>query len=212
MSTKCCSSPIRWTTPLVGFAKASRNTTWNSTPTCKPRLKCVRSATRVTCSCARPREVRRPQCIEIKWLPYSNIGLRRSLDIMSSRCHDVVMASQTNLPLYAQVEDVLAATIADGSLPPGSPLPPEHVLIKRFAVSRTTIRQAVQNLIRRGLIEVRLGKGTFVTQPKISQELTELTGFVEDMQALGRQATARLLEQQIVPAGEDVARHLALTV
>ena len=122
------------------------------------------------------------------------------------------MASQSSLPLYAQVEDVLASTIADGSLAPGTPLPPEHLLIKRFAVSRTTIRQAIQNLIRRGLIEVRRGKGTFVTQPKISQELTELTGFVEDMQALGRRATARLLEQQIVPASEDIARHLALTV
>src|SRR6266446_1781470 len=116
------------------------------------------------------------------------------------------------IPLYESVESALAASIADGTMPPETQLPPEEGLIERFKVSRTTVRKAIQNLIERGLVEVRRGKGTFVTQPKISQELTELTGFVEDMQALGRQATARLLEQQIVPAGEDVARHLALTV
>ena len=75
-------------------------------------------------------------------------------------------------PLYERVESVLAAGIADGSL--------------QFKVSRRAVRKAIQNLIERGLVEVRRGKGTFVTQPKITQELTELTGFVEDMQTLGR--------------------------
>jgi GntR family transcriptional regulator len=83
--------------------------------------------------------------------------------------------------------------------------------VERFKVSRTTVRKAVQNLVERGLVEVRRGKGTFVTQPKITQELTELTGFVEDMQTLGRTATAHLLNKRIVPANESVAHHLALT-
>jgi GntR family transcriptional regulator len=118
----------------------------------------------------------------------------------------------SSAPLYARVEDVLASDIADGTLPPGIRLPAEQSLIERFAVSRTTIRQAIQNLIRRGLIEIRRGTGTFVAQPKITQELTKLTGFVEDMQAMGRHASARLLDQQIVPANESVARQLALAV
>ena len=113
-------------------------------------------------------------------------------------------------PLYERVESVLAADIADGSLLPETQLPPEEGLIQRFNVSRTTVRKAIQNLIERGLVEVRRGKGTFVTQPKITQELTALTGFVEDMQALGRNSTARLLDQRIVAADEAVARHLAL--
>jgi GntR family transcriptional regulator len=114
------------------------------------------------------------------------------------------------LPLYAQVEAILASSIADGTFPPGSRLPNEDELVERFAVSRTTIRQTIQNLIRRGLIEIRRGKGTFVTQPKITQELTELSGFVEDMQSLGRQASARVLDKQIVPASESIAHQLAL--
>src|SRR5260370_8631504 len=105
----------------------------------------------------------------------------------------------------ARVEGVVASEIADRTLPPGSRLPAEQSLTERFAVSRTTIRQAIQNLIRRGLIEIRRGTGTFVAQPKISQELTELTGFVEDMPALGRHASAPLLDHPTGPANDGVA-------
>src|SRR6201982_3070728 len=108
-------------------------------------------------------------------------------------------------PLYERVESVLAGDIAGGSLPPETQLPPEDGLIERFKVSRTTVRKAIQNLVERGLVEVRRGKGTFVTQPKITQELTELTGFVEDMLALGRTPTAHLLDKRIVAAAETVA-------
>ncbi len=113
-------------------------------------------------------------------------------------------------PLYARIEAALAADISAAMLPPGSQLPSEDRLTERFSASRTTVRKAIENLVARGLVEIRRGVGTFVAQPKITQELTELTGFVEDMQALGRTPTALLLDKQIVPAGLDVARQLAI--
>jgi GntR family transcriptional regulator len=116
----------------------------------------------------------------------------------------------SRVPLYAQLEVVLAASIADGTYAPGSQLPNEESLLERFGVSRTTLQKTVQNLIKRGLIEIRRGKGTFVAQPRITQELTELSGFVEDMQALGRHPTARLVDQQVLPATEAAARQLGL--
>jgi len=119
-------------------------------------------------------------------------------------------ARETN-PLYAKIELTLASEVAAGVLPPGSQLPTEDRLIERFGVSRTTVRKAIENLVARGLVEIRRGIGTFVAQPRIIQELTELTGFVEDMQALGRTPTARLLDSQIVPADADVARQLAVS-
>src|ERR1700722_14917999 len=121
------------------------------------------------------------------------------------------LSSDAFLPLYARVEMELAANIADGSLPAGAQLPPEDGLIGRFAVRGTRVRTAIQNLARRGLVEIQRGKGTFVTQPKVTQELTELRGFVEDMQALGRSASARLVDRRVVAATEDVARQLGLT-
>ena len=120
------------------------------------------------------------------------------------------MVSNQHLPLYAQVENVILDRISAGALPPETRLPSEDELVQEYAVSRTTIRAAIQSLIQRGLVEIRRGKGTFVTQPKITQELTELTGFVEDMQALGRHAKAKVLAQQVVAANPIVARQLAL--
>jgi GntR family transcriptional regulator len=119
--------------------------------------------------------------------------------------------SASHLPLYAQLEQALITRIADGSLCPGTRLPSEDSLVHEYAVSRTTVRAAIQSLLQRGVVEIQRGKGTFVTLPKITQELTELTGFVEDMQAAGRKATAKVLSQQVVPCNESVARQLALS-
>src|SRR5258708_8508156 len=115
-------------------------------------------------------------------------------------------------PLYAVLEAQIAGGIAGGEFPVGSRLPTEDDLVQRFGVSRTTVRKAIQNLSSRGLIEIRRGTGTFVTQPRITQDLTELTGFVEDMNALGYAPTARLIDRTLVAADADVAQHLALAV
>ena len=116
----------------------------------------------------------------------------------------------TRLPLYAQVGDILAARISSGALPVGTQLPSEEELIREFNVSRTTIRVTIQNLVRQGLVEIRRGRGTFVASPQIVQELTELTGFVEDMRVLGLIPTARVLSREIVSAAPLVAEKLGV--
>ncbi len=121
------------------------------------------------------------------------------------------MAVAQDSLLYSRVETVLANEIADGALKVGEQLPTEDSLITRFEVSRITVRRAIQNLVNRGLVEIRRGKGTFVAAPKITQELTELSGFVEDMRAVGRKPTARVLSKEIVSADTTVAAQLALT-
>jgi GntR family transcriptional regulator len=116
-----------------------------------------------------------------------------------------------NSLLYSRVEAVLAGEITDGLVKVGGQLPTEDALIARFKVSRITVRRAIRDLVNRGLVEIRRGKGTFVAAPKITQELTELSGFVEDMHALGRKPTARVLSKEIVTADATVASQLALT-
>jgi GntR family transcriptional regulator len=59
-------------------------------------------------------------------------------------------------------------------------------------------------------VEIQRGRGTFVAPLKITQELTELSGFVDDMRAIGRKATARAIDKTTVAASERVARQLAL--
>jgi len=121
------------------------------------------------------------------------------------------MAGAQGSLLYSVVETVLAGEITNGELKAGDQLPTEDRLIARFGVSRITVRRAIQNLVNRGLVEIRRGKGTFVAAPKITQELTELSGFVEDMHAIGRKATARVIGKEVVTADATVASELALT-
>jgi GntR family transcriptional regulator len=62
-------------------------------------------------------------------------------------------------PLYAQAEDALVARISTGELAVGTQLPSEEELSREFSVSRTTVRTTIQNLVRRGLVEIRRGRG-----------------------------------------------------
>jgi GntR family transcriptional regulator len=120
------------------------------------------------------------------------------------------MDTTSSLPLHAQLEEMLSKRIRGGEWRSGTRLPSEDELISIYDVSRTTVRTAIQSLIGRGLVEIRRGKGTFITEPVITQELTALTGFVEDMRALGKQPSAKVLDRRLVAASETVARQLAV--
>jgi GntR family transcriptional regulator len=130
---------------------------------------------------------------------------------MTIRRYNVFMSGTQDSPFYSRVETALASEIADGDLEVGDQLPTEGSLISRFGVSRITVRRAIQNLVSRGLVEIHRGKGTFVAAPKITQNLAELSGFVEDMHALGRKPTTRVIGKEVVTADATVASRLALT-
>ena len=66
----------------------------------------------------------------------------------------------------------------------GEAIPSERQLSTHLGVSRLTVRAALDELVREGLLVRRHGSGTFVSEPKIAQELT-MTSFTEDMQRRG---------------------------
>ncbi len=68
--------------------------------------------------------------------------------------------------LSVRIADELADRIASGEFLPGDKLPNEPELSKKMQVSRTTLREALRILSTRGLVEVRRGVGTFVTQSR----------------------------------------------
>ncbi len=84
-------------------------------------------------------------------------------------------------------------------------------MCKTFDVSRTVIRQALQELEYKGLIFREKGRGTFVAKPKIHEGLfQELTGFYQDMVAKGHQPRSDVLKQEKVNATPKVAAYLKL--
>jgi GntR family transcriptional regulator len=69
----------------------------------------------------------------------------------------------SQVPLYKQAADYLAAQIASGELAPGARLPAERDLADRWGIAYQTVRRTMQELRERGLVASVVGKGTFVT-------------------------------------------------
>lgn len=65
--------------------------------------------------------------------------------------------------LYQEIVDQIQQQILSGALKPGDQIPAERDLADRFGVSRTAVREAIKSLTEKGLIEVFVGRGTFVT-------------------------------------------------
>ena len=130
---------------------------------------------------------------------------------MSSKLNNLPIDRNSFIPFYIQVIDSLTEFIENNQLSPGHQLPGEAELCKTFDVSRTVIRQALQELEYRGLIFREKGRGTFVAKPKIHEGLfQELTGFYQDMVAKGHQPRSDVLKQEKVSVNSKVAAYLQL--
>src|SRR5829696_5692508 len=89
----------------------------------------------------------------------------------------------------------------------GEAIPSERRLSADLGVSRLTVRAALDELVREGHLIRRRGSGTFVSEPKIAQELT-MTSFTEDMRRRGMRPTSRTIELKTVAAGARLGRFL----
>src|SRR5918911_5553903 len=89
----------------------------------------------------------------------------------------------------------------------GDAIPSERQLSVDLGMSRLTVRAALDELVREGHLIRRRGAGTFVSEPKIAQELT-MTSFTEDMERRGLRPKSRTLDLGVVPAGAQLGRLL----
>jgi len=115
------------------------------------------------------------------------------------------MAS-ASAPRYRQVADALQRRIASGDLGSHDRLASERVIADRFGLSRMTARQAVELLVRRGVVYRRPGSGTFVSPPRIEHTLQRLAGFSEQMRRQGVHPSGRVLEMRCTESPDGDAR------
>lgn len=97
------------------------------------------------------------------------------------------------VPLYYQLFEQLRAKIKGGEWWPGEQIPTEKQIAALYDVSLITVRQALSELAREGLIQRQRGRGTFVELPRIPHGQVQLASFSDEMGALGKTVRARVL-------------------
>ncbi len=109
-------------------------------------------------------------------------------------------------PRYLQLKRMIEEAVRSGAIRPGEALPAEREIAARTALSRVTVRKAVQDLVREGLLVQRHGSGTFVAPRvgRVEQSLSNLTSFTEDMASRGIAVRSVWLDRGIyAPSPEE---------
>ncbi len=103
------------------------------------------------------------------------------------------------VPLYHQLQDILRAEIARKIYNVGGKLPSEHELCRTYGVTRPTVRQALEGLVREGLVYKHRGKGAFVTEPPLPIGLFSVTGTSDAFAAQKLKVETKVLSVDRVP-------------
>jgi len=113
------------------------------------------------------------------------------------------------IPIYYQLEEEIRRTIQE-ELTPGDLLPSERDYSEKYDISRMTVRQAISNLVKEGLIYRQKGRGTFVADKKFEQDLSGLSSFSEDMINRGLTPSNELLSFKEITGNAFVASKLKM--
>ena len=123
---------------------------------------------------------------------------------------DALFDPASPTPLYSQIREALRNQIHAGAYCGDGRLPSENELVRAYGVSRITVRQALNDLQKEGLIFKVHGKGTFVSRPKAVQNMMRLEGFGEAMAAAGHATHSRVLGHRVLHASQHIAARLHL--
>jgi GntR family transcriptional regulator len=121
-----------------------------------------------------------------------------------------VLDRESKLPLYQQLYEILRSRIMAGEWRPGDMIPAEPELMAAYGVSRITLRQVLDMLVRDGLIVREQGRGSFVARPTLEKGMVRIFSFTEDMRQRGLTPRTVVLASELVPAPAELAARLAI--
>ncbi len=115
------------------------------------------------------------------------------------------------IPLYFQLKELILQQIKEGFYKVGDSIPTEKELSDIYDISRTTVRQAVTELVQEGWLYRVKSKGTFVRAPKIEQSFIQALGsFNDQILELGMTPSTEVLDFKVMEVPKEVAMHLNL--
>ena len=114
------------------------------------------------------------------------------------------------VPAYIRIHDAIKKEIDGGVWEIGQRLPSERDLADDYEVSRMTLRQAITLLVEEGILERRVGSGTYVASHRVKEKMRGTTSFTEIVRSQGKTPSSQLISYQRKPANETEIQQLQL--
>jgi GntR family transcriptional regulator len=121
------------------------------------------------------------------------------------RWTDTSLSVDTGVPLYVQIRNLLKEQIRLGEWPADEPMPTEDQLVAHFEVSRTTVRQAMSDLAREGLVVRKAGRGSFARQPLMALRMQQWHSVAVDIASRGLRSSKLTLRVEKLDSGAEIA-------
>jgi GntR family phosphonate transport system transcriptional regulator len=112
------------------------------------------------------------------------------------------------IALWRQIVGALRSEIENGTRVPGAQLPTEAQLSARFGVNRHTVRRALEEMSRLGLVRVEQGRGTFVTEDVLDYSVSQRVRFSEWIRRHNKEPSGRILRTTETTADQQIATQL----
>lgn len=111
----------------------------------------------------------------------------------------MIIDKNSQIPLHTQLAALLKAQIAAGVFAPNTSLPSEREMCEQYNISRTTVREAIHQIEKEGLIEKIAGKGIYVTEPQQKMAIhVSLKGFTSDVKREGGFPSSNLVSANVI--------------
>ena len=114
------------------------------------------------------------------------------------------------VPLYCQLAAKIEGKINEGVYKEGDKISSERELCELYNVSRMTVRLAIDELVRQGKVEKIQGKGTYVLNQSIVQNLNNVYSFSREMEKQGKISSTQIIKREVVVADHKIASKLQI--
>lgn len=116
----------------------------------------------------------------------------------------------SKLPVYLKIHDQIKKEIEEGKWHVGDRLPSERELSETFNVSRMTLRQAIQTLADEGILERKIGSGTYVARKKVQETMIGTTSFSDIIKEQGRKPSSKTISYFVTKPSSSEMEKLQL--